>query len=388
MCIFTFLRCRHKLSQGMKVLFIANINSSHTSKWALALRERGVSVAIVSLVPVRKTTGAWFKKLDAFYSVPFKSKFLLQYPAAMRAIKKMIRTFDPDVIHSHYLTNHTFTAGFMRLHPHVSTAWGSDVYIFPKKNSLTRLMLRLNLKVSDRIISTSYAMAAELGLYTQKQVAVIPFGIDLKQFSYIKEKRVNNNSTIRIGCFKLLEEIYAPEILLQTFAKLKEKLPGTDLQLVIAGSGSLQRSCEQLANDLFISSHVEFRGWVQPENVPGLLSDMHLCVYLSRNESFGVSLLEAMACGVPLVVTRTPGFIEVSGIEECVSFVNFDDPDDAAEKIEEMINNPVLYEERRKAGRRRVEDDYDLDKNIQQQMTLYNQVTAKKINGGDQTAKY
>ena len=314
----------------MKVLFIANINSSHTSKWAFALQEKGISVAIVSLVPAKHTNEAWFKKLDAFYSVPFRSKFLFQYPGAIKAIKKIMRTFNPDIIHSHYLTNHTFTAAFMRLHPHVSTAWGSDVYLFPKKNFLTRLMLRLNLKASDRIISTSHVMACELEQYTQKKIDIIPFGIDLTRFKYVQEKRIQTGSAVRIGCFKLLEKIYAPEILLQSFARLRTKLSGINLQLMIVGSGSLLEDCRKLANDLNIASHVDFKGWVEPVNVPVLLSEMHLCVYLSRNESFGVSLLEAMACGVPLVVTRTPGFIEVSGTEECVSFVNFDDPDDTA----------------------------------------------------------
>src|SRR5690606_7751698 len=94
----------------MRLLIVSNINSSHTKKWVLALVKHGVEVALFSLNPVN-TDDTWYKDIKhVFYPKRGYGFLPYKYFKLFFEIKKIIRIFQPDVIHSHYLTNYSFLA--------------------------------------------------------------------------------------------------------------------------------------------------------------------------------------------------------------------------------------------------------------------------------------
>src|SRR5690606_16308379 len=149
---------------------------------------------------------------------------------------------------------------------------------------------------------------------------------------------------IHIACFKKIEKIYGIDVLLQAFSRLQQLLPKNALKLTVAGDGSLLPQMKKLAGELGISKNVSFPGWINSDQVPEILKTVDICVYLSQHESFGVSLIEAMASGIPLVVTKTVGFMEVAESTEFAQFVDVNDVEDTAIKIKELIENQRLYE--------------------------------------------
>ncbi|GAA2127952.1 glycosyltransferase [Glycomyces algeriensis] len=105
------------------------------------------------------------------------------------------------------------------------------------------------------------------------------------------------------------------DYLLQAFAECHAE-DGT-LTLTLAGEGVLRAALVKLAEELGISEAVSFIGSVDPGDIPALMADHDLLVHTSRHETFGVVVVEAIAAGIPVLVTRSGGSDQVlAGIEE------------------------------------------------------------------------
>lgn len=105
------------------------------------------------------------------------------------------------------------------------------------------------------------------------------------------------------------------DYLLRAFASCRATDPG--LRLTLAGGGKLQPALEALAAELGVADAVDFLGVVEPSQIPGLMADHDLLVHSSENETFGVVVVEAIAAGTPVLVTRCGGPDQVlAGIED------------------------------------------------------------------------
>jgi glycosyltransferase involved in cell wall biosynthesis len=113
------------------------------------------------------------------------------------------------------------------------------------------------------------------------------------------------------------------EVVLKAIAAMQQK---GAFQLVLAGGAAADRArLEAIAKDLKVSEFVSFLGRVPDEHLPGLYSGALAMVYPSRLEGFGLQLVEAMARGCPMVVSRATSLPEVAGHAG-----EYFDPDDAA----------------------------------------------------------
>lgn len=360
----------------MKVLLVANINSPHTRKWAQSLLDQNISVAVFSINPLLDSSTAWINQLsEARYPLEKEPWLPGKYRRAFRELKQMIREFKPDVLHSHFLTNYTFLTCLSGFHPHLATAWGSDVYLFPKQGLLNKWMLKYNLQHADRIISTSHDMATVIGAYTQRPVDVIPFGVDFSLYQSHQSRR-GIHGEFHIACFKKLGEIYGQDILIEALSILIAKHKTTKIQLHLYGDGEWQGELKQMGARLGISQNITFHGWVPAEQVPALHQQADVCVYCSRRESFGVSLIEAMAAGVPLVVSEIPAFKEVAGQEGHVLFAT--GAAAVASAIEQVMLHPAEASLRCRKAYEYAVKKYDLQENIRQQIKIYQQALAQK----------
>jgi glycosyltransferase involved in cell wall biosynthesis len=118
------------------------------------------------------------------------------------------------------------------------------------------------------------------------------------------------------------------DYLLEAFRRCREEDPG--LTLTLAGDGKLRATLEALADELGVADSVEFLGSVDPAEVPGLMASHDLFVHTSRHETFGVVVVEALAAGTPVLVSRCGGSDQVlRGIEDVAgSLYDVDDDPD------------------------------------------------------------
>jgi glycosyltransferase involved in cell wall biosynthesis len=129
------------------------------------------------------------------------------------------------------------------------------------------------------------------------------------------------------------------DVLIRAFAELKRDIP--DAELLIGGKGKDRQLLEELTRSLGLSG-VEFRGFIAEDELADLYSSAAVMVFPSRY-GFGLSSLEAMACGTPVVVTATldaPEFIADAGL-----LVKAEDVADLANSIERILSEPSLRAE-------------------------------------------
>ena len=186
----------------MKILIVSDATSVHTQRWVEALKNSGLEIVLYSIVPY---SGDFYKQLEVKchyfnlfnYKREKKGKLypIKRHLEAIKDLKKVIKEEKPQILHSHYLTSYSFIAALSGFHPFVVSAWGSDVYIYPKKSPLHAQMLRFILKRADKILSTSHIMAKETRKYTSRQIEITPFGVDTSHFRKIEAADARMNET-------------------------------------------------------------------------------------------------------------------------------------------------------------------------------------------------
>jgi glycosyltransferase involved in cell wall biosynthesis len=124
---------------------------------------------------------------------------------------------------------------------------------------------------------------------------------------------------------------------------------------------------------LGLADKVTFLGRISNEDVAVLLSNLDVYVALSRSdsESFGVAAVEAMSCGVPVVVAAADGFKEVVPDMVAGYIVPKNDARAAADRISYLLNNRTIAKEMGEAGRKHVLDNYTWTSSVDTMMDIY-----------------
>lgn len=293
-----------------RILFLADINSPHTQKWAISLSNDGFEIGIFSF---NAPSTNWYsengniiclhqagqKSNGGFLS---KLKYLFLFPKLIYCVLK----FKPNVIHSHYASSYGLLGALTFFKPFIVSAWGSDIMEFPKKSELQKLILKFVLHRANKICVTSQLLEKEISIYTKKPVYVIPFGINLNVFFAFKE--VRRSDEFIFGCVKYLEKIYNIDKVILAFNLLVKKYPTANLKLKIVGNGSEKENLQKLIETCDLTYKVSMLGEVPHSQVPYHLNTLDVLVNVSEIESFGVSVAEAMACRIPVIVSNIDGF--------------------------------------------------------------------------------
>jgi glycosyltransferase involved in cell wall biosynthesis len=360
-----------------RIFLLADISSSHTQKWAIGLALQGFSVGLFSL---HKSSDQWHKNypsISVLYA-PAKSRnvnFLfnkLKYLFVLPKLKKALRIFKPDILHAHYASSYGLLGALSKFSPFVLSMWGSDVFDFPKKSIFHRFVLKYNLKCADRLLVTSFALKKELQHYTAKTAQVIAFGVDTDIFCPKEVKPKDQRDCTHIGLIKSLEEQYGISTVLNAIKIVKERLPAEDFKLYLIGGGNL-KYYKCLVDSLKLNEQVIFTGKVPFKKTPYYhnLLDIFLNVS-SADESFGVAVIEAMACEKPVIVSDAPGLLEITNNDAKLAFViTKNDVFELSNRIIELILSPELRTSMGKAARKHVINNYDFKSSIQKMIAVY-----------------
>lgn len=368
-----------------RILFLADIDSSHTRKWATSLSQRGYTIGIFSL---RKGTIGWTKNYPAihvFDSEGFsKEKFhsadtgKISYLKLSPLVREVIAEFKPDIVHAHYATSYGLLGARSGFHPLIISAWGSDIFEFPKKSWMHRFLLKRNLKKADAVFSTSEVMKREVQALGIESVFVTPFGIDLDVYKPQPPVEIIPAGMKVIGTIKTLEKIYGIDVLIRAFEIVKSQFM-QPLKLMICGAGTQEKALKDLAATSKFSSDIIFTGMIPQDTVPGYLNRFDVFVNLSFQESFGVAVLEAMACEVPVVVSDAPGLLEITANGEAGIVIPAGNHVAAAEAILKVLNDDNFAAELSAKGRARVRSKYNWINNLDEIESLYADVV-KQVN--------
>ncbi|HCY77910.1 MAG TPA: glycosyltransferase family 4 protein [Ignavibacteriales bacterium] len=368
----------------MRILILSDSDSPHTIKWAKSLSQSNFTIGVFSIHEPNFDLYADFPEILIFSAnlpkdLQFKNESAfskLKYLKAFGPLKKTIKDFKPDIVHAHYITSYGFLGVLANFHPLVISVWGSDIYNFPKHSYLHQAMIKFNLFKADKILSTSEVMKIETSKYTSKNITVTPFGIDTSKFYPSKVQSIFNSSDLVIGTIKTLEKKYGIEYLIKAFKILKIKRESLPLKLLIVGKGSQENILKNLTIKLGIQDDTVFTGFINHENVPDYQNMLDIGVFpsIEDSESFGVAVLEASACGKPVVVSNVGGFPEVVEDGKTGFIVQKQNPEQLAEALILLVDNEKLRNQMGENGMNKVLSQYSWTESVNKMVSIYDSI--------------
>ena len=352
-----------------KLLFLSAASSIHTVKWVNALSD-SYEVHLVYC----SNHSPKIHKIDervVLHELKYKAK--LGYYLNVFQMKKLYKKIKPDIINVHYASGYGTLARLAKLPNIVLNVWGSDVYDFPNESKIKRLILKKNIFYASKIASTSNVMANEV--YRQfptlnKKISITPFGVDTNKFKKIKNKK---NEKFIIGNIKALSSKYGIKYIIlgvDDFIKRlkKEKKDYKNIECQIYGDGDQKEELQELVNSLGLEKTILFKGRIPNDEVPNVLNTFNV---FFNSESFGVAIVEAMSCEVPVIATKIDGFSEVMVDNETGIMIEKENYQDISNALYYMFNNEKKCLEYGKNGRKRVLEKYDWKNNINLMINIY-----------------
>jgi glycosyltransferase involved in cell wall biosynthesis len=300
----------------------------------------------------------------------------LEYITTMKTIRTINLDWKIDLVHVNFAQPDGIAARLIcrKLNiPYVITEHQGAIASFLSKPLLRKQILSVYKDAAKAIVVSEYTRQAINGYNTKGiDLLVIPNGIMTVDY-LLKAKKSKPVNLVFVGN---LIETKGIHILIKAFAQLKTT--HQDIRLTIIGGGKYRNELETLVRELGLSDSVDFSGIMSHNEITHILPDYDLLILPSFIESFGIVLLEAMACGLPVLSTRCGGpeyiVTESTGILAKPNSVQ-----DLYQGLQTMLNKWSEYDPL--IIRKYVQDNFDLPKIIKLISCVYYQLLGVYTDG-------
>ena len=367
-----------KRSRNVKIAVLADAQSIHSWRWVRFFADREHEVHWISLHRFEAPGPAAVQRYEVG-TYPTGAFTLLRAALRVRALLRRIR---PELLHIHSVGTYGFVGWFSRFHPAIVTPWGSDV-LLGARSRLKRPFIRAALNRADRITCDAYHMReamAKLGVDVAK-ISIIFFGTDTVRFHPQLDGR-GMRTRFGVGeapvviSTRALEPLYNVESLVRAIALVVREFPHA--KCLIVGRGPERAGLEALARELGVAHSVQFVGAVTADEMPGCLAAADIYVSTSLSDAgLAASTAEAMACGLPSVVTDSAE--NRTWVEEGRGgfVVPVRNPGALAEKILYLATRPEVRRRFGAHNRRVIEERNNFDVEMGKIEQLYASVVAE-----------
>lgn len=290
-------------------------------------------------------------------------------PGLVWRLSRAFRAGRVDLVHTH--NNNPLIYGG-------PAAWLAGAAVVQTRHGQTvgtsrrhRALFRAATAFAGRVVCVSgdsQRLSAGEGV-ARRKLATIWNGIDTERFAY--GGPAAGGPAVMVGRMVPLKGV---ETLLRAAALVVAACPS--FQLELAGDGESLPGLRRLAGELGLAGHVRFLGEVG--DVAGLLGRASLFVLPSYSEGISLTLLEAMARGLPVVATAVGGNAEVVSDGETGVLVPARDPARLAQALLGLWRDPARARELGQAGRRRVEQSFDVRRMVAAYEALYRRLALRK----------
>jgi glycosyltransferase involved in cell wall biosynthesis len=318
-------------AERMTLAYLGDPNSVHVRRWLAYFADRGHAVHLLT-----STGEAVHEPLDPrIHLHPFRAWPRLRIPGASRfvtsvSLRLVLRQIRPDVLHAHYLSRYGWAARMSGFRPYVVTVWGSDVLASPMKPSAATWARRT---LSGAALVTGVSMdllraAVELGA-KPNLTRVVQFGVDPERFTpgpapADLRQRLDLEGRRVVLSPRGMSDLYRHEVAVQALAELPE-----DVVLVLIkwqSDPAYVAVLERVIADLELGHRVRFVPAIPHDQMADTYRLADVVVSLPRTDAFPVTALEAMACGIPIVMGDVPSALEGLGAVDPSGVVPGDDP--------------------------------------------------------------
>lgn len=228
------------------------------------------------------------------------------------------------------------------------------------------------------VIAVSRSTAEDLrarGLEAPK-IAIVPNGVDLARYS--PDATVPPEPVPTILYMGRLKRYKRIDLILRAVARLKARMPG--LRFLVAGKGDRENDLRSLAHRLGLGQTVRFLGYVDEDEKIRLFRSSWVHVLTSPKEGWGISALEAAACGTPTVASDSPGLRDAVQHEKTGILVPHGDVDRLAAALEAVLSSDAV---RMRMGQeaRRFAEGFSWDESARQMLTVLQDRVARDAPG-------
>lgn len=238
----------------------------------------------------------------------------INYWSLANDLKRVVSKVKPDLIHAGPIQRVAVLPAAIRFHPLVSMSWGSDLLHDAKRSVFQNLIARFTLSRTSVMVGDCQAVsdkAQELG-FPGEQIVLFPWGVDLKHFSpgIAKglRKRLGWEKNIILLSNRSWEPLYGVDLIIKGFAKAVAQNPG--LRLLLLGDGSQKGLLLELIATLNLGEKTHVGGRISQADLPDYYRASDLYISASHSDGSSLSLMEAIACGKPVIVSDIAGNLE------------------------------------------------------------------------------
>ncbi len=352
-----------------------------------ALAERGHSVHFISYaLPMRLNK---FVENVYFHEVELSNYPLFEFPLYSLALtSKMIEVMEYenlDIIHAHYAIPHSVSAYLAKqvLAKNnkkvnvVTTLHGTDITLVGLEPSFLPLV---KYSIEESCGTTAVSRFLKEKTITNydinKDIRVIYNFIDTDLYKPMPSKNLRDHIApngekvlIHISNFRPVKRTTD---VIKIFNKVHKEIPS---KLVLVGDGPDRAECDKLAKEFKINNDIIFLG--KQEALVEILNAADVFIIPSQSESFGLSALEAMSCGLPVVSSSVGGLPELIRHNETGYIAEIGDVDRMARYVIELLTNDRKYELFSKNSRERAVTCFDKNIIVPQYEEYYKEIIGK-----------
>ena len=290
-----------------------------------------------------------------YHQVEVNQYSVFQYPpydiALASKMAEVANREKLDILHVHYAIPHAVCAILAKQMSHrdfkiVTTLHGTDITVLGSDPSLTDA-IKFGIEKSDAVTAVSNALVDQTYelINPDKRIETVYNFIDERIYKKSNSQHLRDEFEIKedekviihVSNFRAVKRV---QDVVKTFAKISTMMPA---KLLLVGDGPEMTRLNKLVKELGIEDQVIFLG--KQENLDELYSISDLMLLLSEKESFGLVVLEAMACGVPCIGTNVGGLPEVIEHGKTGFICELGDIEDISTKAGILLNDKELHQQ-------------------------------------------
>ena len=373
------------IDRPLRLAFLGDPNSIHLRRWVTYFAERGHHVTLLVIDDVALDPGlSPVIAVERFAGLKIHSRFpparILKAPVAIR---RAVKRVGPDVLDAHFLTIYGWHAWMSGFHPYVTTLWGSDIFVAPKLSRVVARMARITMRAADMVLVDAEELrrgALALGAPPER-IEMIQFGVDLGQFApgpdpVALRDRLGLQGKRVVFSPRAVTPLYRQNVVVEALAQLPPDVVVL-MSRSAAQAGELE-AIERKARDLDLADRLVIVPAIAHSDMADFYRLADVVVSVPISDSSSISVLEALACGRPIVASDLPSIREWLWDLDSPALVPVDDPGaTAAALMRALTLDSKSRADIGARGRQIVADRADQDRSLGHVESLYRELAGR-----------
>lgn len=292
------------MSKKLKICYIGDGHSIHNHFMVDWFVQRGHEVIFLT------DSSVDLPPCQVYSVAPQKGHGLFRHWAAIKNTRNLINIFQPDIVHAHNVTGYGYWGAMAGFSPFILTSWGSDLLLQARESIFVRMLVTYCLRKADLITGDAEDLCRVAEKMTGKNadVRLLQWGVNLAPYNAERDptlhEQIRQGRDVVFVSTRRLRPLYNIDIILKAFARIVSSLPSS--LLLIVGDDHQKAELLGLRDELGLGNHVMFTGWLTPDEMVVVLRHSDAFVSVPSSDSTALSLLEAFAASLPVIVSDLP----------------------------------------------------------------------------------